>query len=196
MTAVIALNEMNGPKDSAISPANTQEKALAFFLRAELSDTLHAIWDSIKCLPMSTVLKLLKAVALVSAVILLSHSMSITGFLALAGTIAGLLFAAISNVLVWLIYVPMYFVKTPDFFLSIVLAIGMAWLGGISPFFALVFSPLILSGSRLLEHSQWAQYSVSTAAQSITRIIERADLGTGIRKAAADISGFIRHYLP
>ena len=122
--------------------------------------------------------------------------MSLTGLLTLAGAIAGLLLAAVSNVLVWLIYIPMYFLRTPDFIASIVLAIGLAWLGGVSPFFALVFSPLIVFGTRLLEHSQWAKQSVSTIAHSIVGVIERADAGTGIRKAAADITGFIGYYMP
>ena len=190
------MNGGNCFEDSAIRPKNTQERALEFFLRAELSDTLHAVWDSIKCLPMSTILQLLKAVALLSAVILLTQSISLTGLLALAGAIAGLIFAAISNVLLWLIYIPMYFVRTPDFIMSLVLAIGLAWLGSISPFFALAFSPLILFGVRQLEHSQWAQQSVSTVSQSIVGVFERADLGTGIRKAAADIKGVINCILP
>ena len=182
--------------DSATRLPTSEASALAFFQHAALSDTLQGIWNSIKHLPMSTILKLLKMVALVSAAILLTHSITFTGLLALAGAIAGLLWAAISNILVWLIYIPMYAVKTSDFALSIVLAIGLAWLGGVSPFFALLFSPLILFGSRLVEHSQWAQQSVSTLSQSITGIIERADFGTAIRKTAANITGFIGYYRP
>lgn len=177
--------------DTAIRQWKSEESASAFFQRADLSDTLQGIWDSVKHLPISTVLKLLKSAALVAAAVLLVHGISITGLLALAGAIAGLLLAAISNVLSWLIYIPMYAVSTSDFALCIVLSIGLTWLGGVSPFFALVFSPLILFGSRMLEHSQWAQQSVSTISHSIADIIERADLGTGIRKAAADITGFI-----
>ena len=195
-TNLIASLGNNLIPEPQVLDSTLERKALDFFARAELSDTLQGIWESIKHLPISTVLKLLKSAALVAAVVLLTQGISMTGLLALAGAIAGLLFAAIANVLVWLIYIPLYFVRTPDFTASIVLAIGLAWLGGISPFFALVFSPLVLLGYRLLEHSQWAQQSVSTIAASIEGIVERADLGTGIRKTAANITGFISNYLP
>lgn len=194
-TNLISLAGNNIFADSQVRGLESERRALEFFARAELSNVLQSIWDSIKYLPMTTVLKLLKAVALVAAVILLTQSISVTGVLALAAAIAGLVFAAISNALVWIIYIPLFFVRTPEFTMSIVLAIGLAWLGGVSPFFALVFSPLILFGSRLLEHSQWAQQSVSTIAQSVASDFERADLGTAIRKASADITGFIGYYL-
>ena len=196
MTAVIALNSTNNIGESASRPESIEEKALDFFLRAELSQTLQNIWNSIKRLPFSTVLKLLKAAALVTAVILLTQSISLTGFLALAGTIAGLLFAAISNVLVWLIYIPLYAVRTSDFAFSLLVALGLAWLTGVSPLVALVISPLFLFGFRLLERSELAKRNVFEIFKAVGDKLEPVNVGSGIRKAAANLAGFASSILP
>ena len=195
-TALETVDGISTFRDSANPPANPYEKALAFFTRAELSDTLQGIWDTIKRLPLSTVLKLLKAAALVTAVILLTQSISLPGFLALAGAIAGLLFAAISNVLVWLIYAPLYAVRTSDFAFSILLALGLAWLGGVSPLLALVISPLILFGFRLAERSELANQNVSDIVSAVRDKLEPVNLSAGLQKAAASLAGFASSILP
>lgn len=187
-TALETVDGISTFRDSANPPANPYEKALAFFTRAELSDTLQGIWDTIKRLPLSTVLKLLKAAALVTAVILLTQSISLPGFLALAGAIAGLLFAAISNVLVWLIYAPLYAVRTSDFAFSILLALGLAWLGGVSP--------LILFGFRLAERSELANQNVSDIVNAVRDKLEPVNLGAGLQKAAASLAGFASSIFP
>lgn len=181
--------------DAAIRLRKLDESALAFFMRAELSDTLQGIWDSVKRLPFSTLLRLLKAVALVSAAVLLTQSISLTGFLALAGTIAGLLLATISNVLVWLIYIPMYAVRTSDFAFSILLALGLAWLAGVTPLVALVFSPMVLFGFRLLERSDLAKQNVSEIVTAIGDKVEPVNLGAGLRRIAAGLAGFSSCFL-
>ncbi len=195
-TALETVDGISTFRDSANPPANPYEKALAFFTRAELSDTLQGIWDTIKRLPLSTVLKLLKAAALVTAVILLTQSISLPGFLALADAIAGLLFAAISNVLVWLIYTPLYAVRTSDFAFSILLALGLAWLGGVSPLLALVFSPLMLFGFRLAERSELANQNVSDIVSAVRDKLEPVNLSAGLQKAAASLAGFASSILP
>ncbi len=108
---------------------------------AFLSETLARIWETIKRQRVGTMLKLAKAAAWVAGVILLSHSISFSGLLALPFAIGGLLIAAISNVFVWLLYVPLYFVKPSDFASSALLALGLTWLAGVSPFIVLVFQP-------------------------------------------------------
>jgi hypothetical protein len=182
--------------DSAIRLRKSDESVLAFFMRAELSDALQGIWDSVKRLPFSTLLRLLKAVALVSATVLLTQSISLTGFLALAGTIAGLLLAAISNVLVWLIYIPMYAVRTSDFAFSILLALGLAWLAGVTPLVALVFSPMVLFGFRLLERSDLAKQNVSEIVTAVGGILHRVNVSAGIQQVAASVSGLASSILP
>ncbi len=183
-------------QDSDSCLVSPDEKALAFFTRAELSDTLQSIWDTIKRLPLSTVLKLLKAAALVTAVILLTQSITLPGLLALAGAIAGILFAAITNVLVWLIYIPLYAVRTSDFAFSILIALGLAWLGGVSPLVALVFSPLMLFGFRLAERSEFENQNVSDIVSAVRDKLEPVNLSAGLQKAAASLAGFASSILP
>lgn len=182
--------------ESTATVSETETKALEFFWRAELSDTLQAIWESAKRLPLSSVLKLVKAVAIITAVILLSQGLSLSGILALAASLAGLLFAAISNALVWLIYIPLYFVKTPEFIFSIILAVGLAWLTGVSPFMALTFSPLIILGFRRLERSEAAQMPASDVFDSIGQPLQTADIPAAIHQAKKHVAKFIGNIFP
>ena len=184
-------NGRNDSLDSASRPESIEKKAADFFWRAELSQSLHKIWECIKHQRISMVLKLIKAVAMITAVVLLGQSISVTGLLALAGTVAGLLFAAITNALVWLIYIPLYFVTTSDFASSLLVAIGLAWLAGISPFVALVFSPLVLFGFRLVERAEFAQTRLSELVDTFGKATETAHLGDAIQQAAGNITEFI-----
>ena len=184
-------NVKNDSRESAIRSVSIEHKAMDFFWRAKLSESLQKIWESIRRQRFSTVLKLIKAVAIITAVVLFSQSISVTGLLALVGTIAGLLFATITNALVWLIYIPLYFVTTADFASSILLAIGLAWLAGISPFVALVFSPLVLFGFRLVEGAELAQTRVSDLVDAIGKAVEKVHLGEAIQQAAGNITEFI-----
>ncbi len=159
----------------------TLEKAQDFFFRAELSDRLQQIWDSIKHLPLDKALKIVKTVAIIVGVVLLSQNISITGILALAGSIAGLLFAAITNVLVWCIYIPLYAFRSSYFAHSVILALGLAWIG-VSPIVALVFSPMLLIGIRFLEQSDLAKKKLDVVFSPV---------GEGIRKLAGYVAGFV-----
>lgn len=159
--------------ESTGGPLEINAKAAEFFWRAELSETLTKIWETIKRQRVGTMLKLAKAAALVAGVILLSHSISFSGLLALPFAIGGLLIAAISNVLVWLLYVPLYFVKPSDFASSALLALGLTWLTGISPLIALVFSPMILFGLRLVEQSPLVQKPVGELIEDIAHFVEQ-----------------------
>lgn len=177
-------------------PANTEAKALDFFRRAELSDALQSIWEFIKRQRFSTVLKLTKAVALVTAVILLSQTITFAGLLSLVGSIAGLLIAAITHVHAWFIYIPLYFVEPSGFASSVLLAVGLAWLGGISPFIALMFSPFVLFGSRLAERAELANARVSEVPNAIGKAVERTDLGAAFQQAAGNVVSFIGSVIP
>ncbi|MCY3979830.1 MAG: hypothetical protein OXG23_17155 [Chloroflexi bacterium] len=143
-------------------------------------------------------LKLMKAVALITAVILFSQSISIAGFLTFVGSIAGLLFAAITNALVWLIYIPLYFVAPSDFGSSVLFAIGLVWLGGIGPFVALVFSPVLLFGFRLLEQAEVAQAYVSELPGALGKAFDSVNLGAtflqGAGNAASAVSKITRSF--
>ena len=196
MAAVIALNGRNYIGKSASRPETIEEKALDFFRRAELSEVLERIWEFIKRQRFSTVLKLIKAVAMITAAVLLSQSISIVGILALVGSIGGLLFAAITNVYAWLIYIPLYFVRPSDFPSSVFIAFGLAWLLGVSPFVALVLSPLFIFGFRLLEHSELAQKHVSEILSAIGDKVEQTNLRAGIQDKVRIITGFIRNIVP
>ena len=196
MSAVITLNSRNYFQESASRSQTVEEKAWEFFTRAELTDRLQGIWNSIKYMPFDTVLRLLKAVALVTVVILLAQSISLAGILALAGTIGGLLFAAISNVLVWLIYIPMYAVRTSDFAYSLLVALGLAWLAGVTPLVALIFSPLMLFGFRQLERSELTKLNVSGVFTAIGGMLDRVNVGAGIQKAASSVAGFASSLWP
>lgn len=155
-------------------------------VKVAVSVSLTKIWDMIKRQRVDTMLKLAKAAALVAGVILLSHGISFSGLLALPFAIGGLLFAAISNVLVWLLYIPLYFVKPSDFASSALLALGLTWLAGVSPFIALVFSPMILFGLRLAEQSSLAQKPVGELL---------GDIGQFAGQAADSIVNTIRGIL-
>lgn len=184
-------NGANQSPETFRRPVTIEKKAMDFFWRAELSESLQKIWESIRHQRISTVLKPIKAVAMITAVVLLGQSISVTGLLALAGTVAGLLFAAITNALVWLIYIPLYFVTTSDFASSLLVAIGLAWLAGISPFVALVFSPLVLFGFRLVERAEFAQTRLSELVDTFGKATETAHLGDAIQQAAGNITEFI-----
>lgn len=196
MSVAITLNGRNYLGVPTSRAATAEEKALDFFLRAELGEALEMIWDVIKHLPFSTMLKLTKVAALIVAVILLTHSISLTGLLALGGAIAGLLIAAITNILVWLIYIPLYIVRTPDFASSVILAFGLAWLVGVSPFVALMLSPFLIFGFRLLEHSQLAQKQVSEILSDIGDIVEKLNLKASILDKTRIVAGFISNVVP
>ena len=196
MSVAIMLNGRNYLEQSTSRTGNAEEKALDFFLRAELGEALEMIWDVLKHLPFSTMLKLTKCAALIVAVILLTHSISLTGLLALGGAIAGLLIAAITNILVWLIYIPLYIARTPDFASSVILAFGLAWLVGVSPFVALMLSPLLIFGFRLLEHSQLAQKQISEILSDIGDIAEKSNLKATIQDKARIVADFISNVAP
>ena len=181
---------------TASRPVKTEARALDFFRRAELSDVLMSIWEFIKRQRFSTALKMTKAVALVAAVVLFSQGMTLSGLFALGISVVGLLIAAISNVLVWLIYLPLYFVNTPDFASSLLLAVGMAWLGGVAPFFALVFSPVILFGMRLLEHAEVAQMRVAEIISAPAKIVERLNIRAALQQAGNKFPGSVNGALP
>lgn len=146
--------------ESTGGPVEINAKEAESIWREKLRETLTRIWETIKRQRVGTMLKLAKAAALVAGVILLSHGISFSGLLALPLAIGSLLIAAISNVLVWLLYIPLYFVKPSDFASSALLALGLTWLAGVSPFIALVFSPMILIGLRLVEQSPLVQKPV------------------------------------
>ncbi len=191
MAATIALNGTNFSKIFAAPPESTEEKAQEFFFRAELGEALQKIWNSIKRLRLEVVLKLLMAVALIVTFIVLAQQISLGGFLALAGTLAGLLFAAITQPLVWILYILLYFVKRSDFAGCILLAVGLAWLGGFSPFIALIVSPLLVFGYRMLGGSKVAQTSVAEASAFVANTVEKAKLGAAFRQAADAAAGVI-----
>lgn len=167
-------------------PEKIEGKALEFFRRAELSDVLISIWEFIKRQRFSTALKVIKAFAMITAAILLSQSISIAGIFALLGSIGGLLIAAITSVHVWFVYIPLYFVKPSDFASSALLALGLTWLAGVSPFIALVFSPLILLGLRMVEQSSLAQKPVGELL---------GDIGQFAGQAADNIVNTVRGIL-
>ena len=169
---------------------------LEFFWRADLDETLQRLWDSIKSLPFNVILKLVKIAAIITAVVLLAHNISLVGVLGLAVSIAGLLFAAISNVLVWIIYLPMLLIDRPFGASSIVFAILMSWLIGIGPLGALVLSPVILLGIHILESSSLAQKHVSDLISAIEEIAEQINLRTGVDQVAVVVAGFIRRIVP
>ena len=185
------------PRPHSVAPALvSNDAALAFFSRAELSETLQKIWGAIKGLPVGTVLKVVKAVGLVAAVAMLSQNITLTGIIALAGAIGGVLFAAITNLLAWLVYVPLYIVNTPDFATSLLLAVGLAWLGGVAPYFALMFSPMIMFGSRLLARTDAAEMTVSELARAPANLAERLDIGAAIQQASNAATGLVSCVLP
>ena len=175
---------------TASLPKKSEAKALEFFRRAELSDALQSIWEFIKRQRFRTVLKLTKAVALITVAILLSQSISFAGLLSLVGSIAGLLFAAITNVHAWFIYIPLYFAQPSDFASSVLLALGLAWLGGISPFVALLFSPFVLFGSRLAEGAASANTRVSEVPNAIAKAVEQTDIGVTFQRTLGNVASF------
>lgn len=193
-----AINDGNVAGQPTSPPKIIEQQALDFFWRAELSATLESIWAIIKRQRISALLKLIKAVAFVTAAILFSQSISIAGLIALVGSIAGLLFAAITNALVWLIYIPLYFATTSDFASSVLLAIGLVWLGGIGPFVALVISPVLLFGFRLLEHAEVAQAHVSELPGALGKALDSVNLGAtflqGAGNAASAVSKISRRF--
>ncbi len=193
-----AINDWNDSEKPASPPKIIEQQALDFFWRAELSATLESIWTIIKRQRISALLKLMKAVALITAVILFSQSISIAGLLTFVGSIAGLLFAAITNALVWFIYVPLYFVAPSDFGSSVLFAIGLVWLGGIGPFVALVFSPVLLFGFRLLEQAEVAQAHVSELPGALGKAFDSVNLGAtflqGAGNAASAVSKISRRF--
>lgn len=175
---------------SAGRPANTEAKALDFFRRADLSDALMSIWEFIKRQRFSTALKMTKAVAMIAAAILLSQSISIGGVLSLIGSIGGLLIAAITSVHAWIVYIPLYFAAPSDFSSSVLLALGLAWLGGITPFVALLFSPFILFGFRLAESAASANTRASDVPSAIAKAVEQTDLGATLQRTAGNVASF------
>lgn len=172
-------------------PATTEAIALDFFRRSELSDALMSIWEFIKRQRFSTALKMTKAVAIITAAVLLSYSISIAGILSLVGSIGGLLIAAITNVHVWFIYIPLYFVEPAGFASSVLLALGLAWLGGISPFVALLFSPFILFGFRVAESAASANTRVSEVPNAIAKAVEQTDLGATFQRTVGNVASFL-----
>lgn len=184
-------NDWNGSGESARPPQIVEQQALDFFWRAELSAALETIWTLIKRQRFSTLLKLIKAVALITAVILFSQSVSFAGIFALVGALAGLLFAAITNALAWLMYIPLYFVAPSDFASSALLAIGLAWLVGISPFVALIIRPIMLFGFRLAEHVDMAHARISEAPQAVGTIVKEVNLGAAFQQAAGNFARFV-----
>ncbi len=163
---------------------------------AFLSETLARIWETIKRQNFASAMRIVKVVALLAGVILLSHNLSVAGILTLMGAIAGLLFAAITNVLVWLLYIPMYFLKSSDFFASVMLALGLAWFVGISSFAALVLSPLVIVGFRMLSRSEIAQMQIGEIPGYIAERVEKTNIGAGIQQAADTIASFIGGLIP
>lgn len=184
-------NGANLALESARRSDSLEQTALGFFQRAELSDALARIWECIKRQRVGTMLRIIKAVAIIAAVILFSQSISFTGLLALAGSIIGLLFTAITSAFIWFIYIPLYFIATPNFASSILLAIGLAWLGGVSPFIALVFSPLVLFGFRLLDSAEMAQSRIAEIPNAIGKTLEKANLGAVFQQAAGNVASFV-----
>lgn len=176
---------------TASRPVKTEARALDFFRRAELSDVLMSIWEFIKRQGFSTALKMTKAVAMITAAVLLSQSISIGGILSLIGSIGGLLIAAITSVHAWIVYIPLYFVAPTDFASSVLLALGLAWLGGVSPFVALLFSPFILFGFRLAESAASANTHVSDVPNAITKAVEQTDFGATLQRTAGNVASFL-----
>ena len=160
--------------ESTGGPVEINAKEAESIWREKLRETLTRIWETIKRQRVGTMLKLAKAAALVAGVILLSHGISFSGLLALPLAIGSLLIAAISNVLVWLLYIPLYFVKPSDLASSALLALGLTWLAGVSPFIALVFSPMILFGLRAVEQSPLAQTPVGAFIDDFAQLVEQA----------------------
>ncbi len=179
---------------SATRTENLEEKALDFFRRAELSVALENIWATVKRQRFGTMIRLVKAVAAITAVVLLSQSLSFAGLLALAGTIAGLLFTAITNTVVWLLYIPMYFYNVSDFSTSIMLAIGLAWLAGVSPFVALIISPFVLVGSRLFGRTPVAQARVAALPEAIGTALDGVNLGATLQQAAGNAASAVGRF--
>lgn len=125
----------------------------------------------------------------VIAAILLAQNISLLGFLNLGLSIAGLLWAAITNVLIWVLYIPMYAVKRSDFASSIVLAVGLTWLFGVAPFPALVSSPAIMLGKRLLPDTQLSRRPLGDVVAPIGKAIEQVDLAASVKNVANAASG-------
>ena len=174
----------------AIGPS-AEQQALAFFERAVFSDTLGKIWEIIRRQRIGAMLKLIKVVAIVAAAVLFSQSATFAGLLALAVEIGGLLFTAITNALVWLVYIPLYFVNSQDFASSAALAIALAWLGGLSPLVALIVSPIVLIGSRLFERAPVAQARVSELPDAIGKALDSVNLGATIQQAAGNAASAV-----
>lgn len=178
-------------RELATHHQSVEQRALGFFQRAAFSDTLGKIWEIVRRQRIGVMLKLIKVVAIVAAAVLFSQSATFAGLLALAVELGGLLFAAITNAFVWLVYIPLYFVNSQDFASSAVLAIGLAWLGGLSPLVALVVSSIVLIGSRLFERAPVAQARVSELPDAIGKALDSVNLGATIQQAASNAASSV-----
>ncbi len=147
------------------------QKAQEFFAQAHVSDLIQKIWQSLKNLKISDAIKLVKIVAVVVAVALLYHNISLIGIIALAGSVVSLIIAAITNVIVWMIYIPTMILNSDQGLKDITLAALLAWLFGINPLTALVLSPVMMLGLRLLENSQLAQKNISEFINQIGKLV-------------------------
>lgn len=147
------------------------QNAQGFFAQSLLSDLIQKIWQSLKNLKISDAIKLVKIVAVVVAVALLYHNISLIGIIALAGSVVSLIIAAITNVIVWMIYIPTMILNSDQGLKDITLAALLAWLFGINPLTALVLSPVMMLGLRLLENSQLAQKNISEFINQIGKLV-------------------------
>lgn len=156
------------------------EKAWSFFVRADLVDVVHKIWDSIKWLQIATVLKVMKVVTIMVVVVAFANNVSLALLIAAitgaGGAIVGMILTAFGAPLVSLLYAAIFLVDQMAFCKHVILAVLMIGFFGFSPGLALVLTPVLLLGCKMLKKSPIAKQTLEEFFRSLATA-HRATLG-------------------